>query len=112
MRKRTHWSPLMDEYLMKKRAQGETFKEIAMVLGVTRAGATLRYRVVCAENRIPRYKWSPAKHSHELRERVVSLKLSGKKLTEVAAIVGVQVNQATGIWNRWRDAQQQERHAA
>lgn len=103
MKKRpVRWNDLMDEYLLTKRSKGEPFHEIASALGVRRACVMRRYRIVCAEKGVERFNWRNGKHAIQTRRKVIEMKVSGRKLTEIAAIVGLDVNQAAGIWYRWR----------
>lgn len=102
MKRAIRWTDLMDEYLLTKRAKGELFQDICSTLGVPRPTVMRRYRMLCAERGIERYQWRNGKHDHQTRRKVIEMKLEGRKLLEIAATVGLEVNQTYGIWSRWR----------
>lgn len=105
MQRPVRWTELMDEYLMVKRSKGELFQDIASTLGVRRSSVMRRYKILCAELGVQRYQWRNGKHGQQTRRKVIEMKLSGAKLTEIAATVGLGTNQAYGIWSRWRYSQ-------
>jgi len=108
MKRAVRWTDLMDEYLLTKRAKGELFQDICSTLGVPRPTVMRRYRMLCAERGIERYQWRNGKHDHQTRRKVIAMKMEGRKLLEIAATVGLGVNQTYGIWSRWRYQRQVE----
>ena len=103
MRRRIIWTALMDEYLMKKRAQGEPFYPIASALNVTRASAACRYIRLCNQLGISPYKRKLKKHAPETLDTVIVLRRSGKSHKQIARELNLGINQVCGIWNHWRD---------
>lgn len=102
MKKRTTWTPLMDEYLFKKRMKGESFTSIASSLGVTRRAAHVRFRRVFGDKLPPGMTRRVSKHSWQTKAAVVEMKQGGKRLKEIAAELGLNTNQVHGIWWYWR----------
>lgn len=107
----TRWTDLMDEYLLKKSRAGETFRTIASGLGVSRGAAWERYVRLCHRIGQSPYRIRRRAHSDETRATVIAMKRGGKSHSQIAAELGLRINQVAGIWNTWRDRDQHRRAA-
>lgn len=109
-RKRTRWTPEMDEFLVKKRGEKMSFERIAIILDVPRIMASKRYRALCPD--APKPTSRNRKHSQETRNTVVTMRQQGYSFPYIAALVNLRHGQVQGIWNTWRYYHQPRRVAA
>ena len=100
---RVKWSPIMDEYLFRCRMRGESFTSIAASLGVTRRSAHARFGRKFSGIVPPEMVRRLTCHHPDTKAAIIRMRLSGKRLKEIAAETGLNVNQVHGIWWHWNN---------
>lgn len=112
MRKRPFvWTEEAEEYLFIKAKKGESMRHIASMIGCSFYAAKDRYRKICMGRGISHLRKRVTRHSEQTRATVIAMKHGGRTLVEIAAELGLGINQVAGIWNHWRDYSQHRRTA-
>lgn len=97
------WTPLMDEYLLKKRLKGESFRAIGAGIGVSEKAARQRFVRRFPNVKQPTYIPHVRVHSFETRAAVIEMKQKGASHKQIARELNIRTWQVCGIWNHWRD---------
>jgi hypothetical protein len=104
------WTPDEDASLFTMYDDGLSFREMADVLGISDSLANNRFRLLCAQQGIyPETRKMNQKYSAETEAHVVHLHVD-KRMTfrEIAAVTGLTLNQALGLWSRWKRREMEE----
>jgi len=100
-KRRAVWNELMDEFLLKKREDGYSFRRIANILDVSYSGVQKRFQKIAGVR--PRYTPSYRRHSMEVRNAVIEMKKRGLTKGQIAMKLGLRPSQVHGIWGNYRD---------
>jgi hypothetical protein len=109
------WTDEEDETVITLRSQRKKWADIGLAVGVSATLAINRYNLLCQQRGLKPVSNEETRtwaFPQELRERVVSLRLTGMPFKEIAALVGLKVTQVEHVFIRWRRNKSQQGQAA